>query len=52
MTYEITYVKDHEQHTIEWIAPSDWPQATVIELWEQRHPTAEILFIRLLQPQC
>jgi hypothetical protein len=51
MTYEIIYVKDNEQHTLEWITASDWSQSQVVECFERRNPTAEVLVVRLLQPQ-
>jgi hypothetical protein len=48
MKYEITYhcTRTNEQHTIEWVVPNGWGQATICECLEQRNPTAEVLFIK------
>jgi len=48
MTYEIIYrdTQTNEQHSIEWIAPKGRSQGTIRECFEQRHSTAEVLFIK------
>lgn len=45
MTYRITYSRNHEIHTIDWIAPSKWSQAAVIDCFHQQYPGTTVLTI-------
>lgn len=45
MAYLITYRKNNEQHTLEWIVPSGWSEPAIREAFAGQYPQAEILDI-------
>jgi hypothetical protein len=45
MAYYITYIKDNEQHDLEWIAGNGWSVASIRQCFEQRFSGAEIISI-------
>ena len=43
MPYFITYRKNNETISIEWIAPSNWSETAIRESFKQQYPQAEII---------
>ena len=43
--YEITYRKDNEQISLEWIVPTGWSTAAIRESFERQFPQAELINI-------
>ena len=48
MIYFISYEKDNEPHTIEWVVPEGWSPATIAQAFAQQFPAAQLLG---LEPQ-
>lgn len=46
MTYLITYRKNREIHSIEWVAPTGFSRAAVRRSFAQAFPGAELFHIR------
>jgi hypothetical protein len=49
MTYQITYIKSNETHSLEWIVPTGWSTAAIIESFERQYAQAEIISIEAVQ---
>ena len=49
MTYQITYIKSNETHSLEWIVPTGWSTAAIIESFERQYAQAEIIIIEAVQ---
>ena len=49
MAYEITYRKNNETHTLEWIAPEKWSATAIRRAFYEQFPQAEIISIEALQ---
>jgi hypothetical protein len=49
MPYSITYRKNNETISIEWIVPTGWNSAAIIQSFKQQYPQAEIISIEALQ---
>lgn len=47
MIHLITYhdSRSNEQHTIEWVAPSNWSQLTIAEHFERAFPAATAIIV-------
>jgi hypothetical protein len=45
LTYQITYIKNNEQLTIEWIVPPGWTQQSIRDAFHTQYPAADILTI-------
>jgi hypothetical protein len=41
--YIITYQKDNEPHTIEWVVPQGWNAPTIAQAFEKQYPAATLL---------
>lgn len=48
MAYNITYRKNDETHTLEWIVPTGWTTAAIRQSFEQQYPQAEIIKLEAL----
>jgi len=46
MAYTITYRKNNEQITIEWITPTGWSTAEIRQSFERQYPEAEIIKLK------
>lgn len=49
MPYLITYRKNDETITLEWIAPENWSPESIRRAFYQQFPQAEIISIEALQ---
>ena len=49
MTYQITYTKSNETHSLEWIVPTGWSTAAIIESFERQNAQAEIISLEAVQ---
>ena len=49
MTYQITYTKSNETHSLEWIVPTGWSTAAIIESFERQYAQAEIISLEAVQ---
>ena len=49
MPYFITYRKNNETITIEWIIPTGWSESAISEAFERQYPQAEIISLEALQ---
>ena len=49
MTYQITYIKSNETHSLEWIVPTGWSTAAIIESFERQYAQAEIISLEAVQ---
>ena len=49
MTYQIIYKKHNEIITLEWISPTGWSTAAIIESFERLYAQAEIIIIEAVQ---
>ena len=49
MTYQIIYTKSNETHSLEWIVPTGWSTAAIIESFERQYAQAEIIIIEAVQ---
>ena len=49
MTYQITYTKLNETHTLEWIIPTGWGEASIIESFKRQYAQAEIISLKAVQ---
>ena len=45
MIYLITYEKDNEPHSIEWIVPTGWITSKITQAFEKQYPAATILHL-------
>ena len=45
MIYLITYEKDNEPHTLEWVVPTGWNTSTITQAFEQQYPAATLLHL-------
>lgn len=45
LTYRITYSRNNEIHTIDWIAPSGWSETAVVDCFHQQYPGTTVLTI-------
>ena len=52
MPYLITYRKNNETITLEWIAPSNWSEAAIREAFERQYSGAEIISIAAIGEGC
>lgn len=52
MTYLITYRKNNETITLEWIAPSNWSEAAIRRAFYYQHSGAEIISITAIGEDC
>lgn len=43
MAFSITYRKNNETISIEWIVPTGWTTAEIRQSFEQQYPQAEII---------
>ena len=46
MPYSITYRKDNETISMEWIVPTGWGEIAIRESFEQQYPGAEIINLK------
>lgn len=49
MAYIITYRKNNETHTLEWIVPTGWSTTKICKSFEQQYPQAELIELKALQ---
>ena len=49
MTYQITYTKSNETHSLEWIVPTGWSTAAIIESFERQYAQAQIISLGAVQ---
>jgi hypothetical protein len=49
MAYIITYRKNNETHTLEWIVPTGWSTIKICKSFEQQYPQAELIELKALQ---
>ena len=49
MAYSITYRKNNETISIEWIVPTGWSTAAIRQSFKQQYPQAEIIKLEALQ---
>lgn len=51
MTYQIIYTKNNENETVtlEWIVPTGWSTAAIIESFERQYAQAEIISLEAVQ---
>jgi hypothetical protein len=52
MAYIITYRKNNETHTLEWIVPTGWSTAAIQESFEQQFPGAAVITIAACREGC
>ena len=52
MIYLITYRKNNEIITLEWIAPSNWSEAAIRQAFYFQHSGAEIISIKAIGEGC
>lgn len=43
MIYLISYEKDNEPHTMEWVVPTGWNAPTIAQAFEKQYPAATLL---------
>lgn len=43
--YEITYRKDNEQISLEWVVPTGWSSAAISDAFKRQFPQAELINI-------
>ena len=52
MIYLITYRKNNETITLEWIAPSNWSEAAIRQAFYCQYSGAEIISIEAIGEGC
>ena len=52
MPYLITYRKNNETITLEWIAPTSWSQAAIRQAFYRQYSGAEIISIAACDEGC
>ena len=45
MIYLITYEKDNEPHSMEWLVPTGWNTPTITQAFEKQYPAATLLHL-------